>query len=389
VRRWRGAAAVLVAAALAPVAAGAALAQSATRDPDDVWRFSLLGYPMYDGLEGLSGTGVFTWNRPPRRGPEPITATFGVVGRLSTSGTRTLQAQFDAPALWERWRLLGIAAAERFQRAPYFGLGNAPHDSGDADRRFYRYSLLRYTLTGAAQREIGHLRLHGGFQLRHYRALALGGDTTLLGRDIAAGRVSDTGSFTGGELRLGLLWDTRNEEATPSRGAFLEFVIGRDIVDLKYTRYLLSAREFIPLSETIVLGLRQSLELADRDIPFFVMYERLTSWRPEDGFGGMTSLRAHLPGRFLAPNRFVASVDVRYKYIEVPIPTAPVRVWFAGFGDVGRLWNSGESKSFADLHWDVGGGAYAQVSKATMFGLTAGVSRVDGFEFASAVSFGF
>lgn len=392
---WRAGAAALLAAVLLTTATAPAAAQSASRDrrreaAEAEWRTSLLLYPMYDALEGVSGYTAFGRRLPPRRGPAPITAAFELLGRISSSGSRGAQVAFDAPGLWSGWRVLAIVAADRFQRAPYFGLGNTPHDSVPKLRRFYRYSLRRYSAFGVLQREVlPHLRAHAGVQLRAYRALPLAGDPTLLAADLAAGVVADTGARSGVELRLGLLYDTRDEEASPSRGVFLEALTARGMSDLAYDRYLLSAREFIPLGEYTTLGLRQSLELAGGALPFFVMYERFTSWRPEDGFGGPTSLRNHLPGRFLAPNRAIVSADLRFKKIDLPLPATPLRIWYVAFADAGRLWLDGERASLDGLHWDVGVGAIAQFSKSAMFGLNVGLSRIDGFEFGSAISFGF
>lgn len=383
-------AALAVAALAWLVPAGAAAQSRPRRPPDAEWRTSLLFYPMYDGLEGLSGYVTVGRRLPARRGPIPSTAGLEWTGGVSTSGSRSLGFAFDAPGLWPRWRVLAMVGADRLQRAPFFGLGNAPHDSTPDSRRFYTYSLRRYSGFGAVQREVmPHVRALAALQLRHYRALPLAEDTTLLARQLAAGTVADTGSRAGVELRAGLLYDTRDEEASPSRGVFLEAMAGRGVADFAYTRWAFGARAFLPVGEMTVLGLRQSVELASGDVPFYVMYERFTSWRPDDGFGGPNTLRNHLPGRFLAPNRLVLSADIRHKKIEVPIPTSPFRVWLLAFGDVGRLWLEGESPDLADLHWDAGVGVFGQFSKSTIFGLNVGMSRVDGFEFGSAVSFGF
>jgi outer membrane protein assembly factor BamA len=393
--RGLAAALAVVGVALPPGRDAAAQARRPTRAEraaatEREWRPTFLVYPLYDGLEGLSGYVVLGRRLPARRGPIANTAGWDVSAGISTSGSRSLHFTFDAPGWWPRWRLLAIVGAGRLQRAPFFGLGNAPHDSTPDSRRFYTYSLRRYTAFGAMQREVvPHVRALAVIQLRHYRALPLSEDTTLLGRQLAAGATLDTGAASGAELRAGLLYDTRDEEVSPSRGVLVEALVGRGLADLAYTRYALGARLFIPVGEMTTIGLRQSVELADGALPFYVMYERLTSWRPEDGFGGPTTLRSHLPGRFLAPNRAVLSAEIRYRKIDVPIPTSPFRIWFVGFADAGRVWMDGQSPSVADLHWDAGVGAFVQFSKSTLFGLNIGMSRVDGFEFGSAISFGF
>jgi len=388
VTRRAARAAAALAACVALAAARPARAQSPPAP--DPWVYRVWLYPTYDGLEGFGGALSTGWRRAARPGPISSTAAIELDGAVTAAGTRTGQIVFDYPGLWPHWRFLALAGADRLERAPYFGLGNEPvGDTADAVR-YFRYSLLRTTFLSSVERDLGHhLRAQVGTQVRHYHAQPLGGDTTLLLRDLAAGAVDDTGRTTGVELRTGLLFDTRDEEFSPSRGVLVEALMGRGVGSLAYTRYRFEADEFAPLGEMTVLGLRQSVELADRDIPFYVMYERLTDWRPEDGFGGPTTLRATLPGRFLAPNRAIVSVDLRYKKIDFPLPTSPFRVWLVAFGDVGRLWMNGEQPDLTGLHWDGGVGGFLQISKGSMFGLDVGVSGTDGFQFGSAFTFAF
>jgi outer membrane protein assembly factor BamA len=203
--------------------------------------------------------------------------------------------------------------------------------------------------------------------------------------------VSDTAGAHSAELRAGLLFDTRDEEASPSRGILLEVMGGSGSGDFRYTRWLAGARAFIPLGEfeQWVIGLRQTVELAEGDIPVFVQYERATTWYPEDGFGGPTSLRLFAPGRFVAANRGVASVDVRKKLLDFPLRTGPMRAWALGFADAGRLWDQDARPSLRGLHWAAGIGGRLQFGKGTIFGLDLGLNGDDGFGFAFGTSFAF
>jgi hemolysin activation/secretion protein len=66
-----------------------------------------------------------------------------------------------------------------------------------------------------------------------------------------------------------------------------------------------------------------------------------------------------------------------------------VRLWFLVFGDVGRLWNPGETPSLTGLHWAAGVGSRIQIAKGTLFGLDLGVNDDQGFAFTIGTSFGF
>jgi len=357
------------------------------------YRFAIWPYPTYNTDEGIEGWLSMGYRRPTNRLPPPVTESIMLDARYAASGTRGASISYDRTGRSRAWRLYSRLASERLNRAPYYGVGN---DAPEIDSLtslsppYYRYQLLRSTFYTVYERElIRDLRLHAAMQARHYRAHPLG-PTTLYAEDVAAGIVPDSGSANSAELRLGAVWDTRDEEATPSRGMYLEGMWSTSFGDLRYDRYLISARGFIPLDEfkSWVLGLRQTTELATGSVPFYVSYERLTTWYLEDGFGGDRSLRLQPQGRYVAPNRWVASVDLRHKIYDIPWPTNPVRLWALAFADLGRLWNTGEKPTVTNPHWSAGVGSRLQVSKGTVFGVDIGSSDV-GFGWAISTTFAF
>jgi outer membrane protein assembly factor BamA len=387
--RYR-AAAVLVLAWAALVGSPSFAQQPRPAAPPDPWFFRPLVYPTYDGDEGLMGHLSIAWRKGGNRRPPANSKSISLDTRLATSGTRGALLTFDAPGYWRDWRLLWQVGSERLQRAPFYGAGNASTLSDSFATRYYRYRLLRSTMLAAVQRRIaGPLRLHVATQWRYYRARPLE-DSTAFARYIGPATANDTLPQTIVEARFGLLFDTRDAEASPSQGVFLEVMADRAVSGANYTRWLLSAREFIPIGEyqQTVLAFRQTAELARGTLPIPVAYERLTTWYPEDGFGGATSLRLFAPGRFVAPNRAVVSADWRHKVLDAPFPTSPLRFWLLGFADAGRLWNEGESPTLSNLHWDVGVGARIQFGKGTLFGLDLGRTS-ERFGFAMSTSFAF
>jgi hypothetical protein len=362
------------------------------------WVFRYFVFPAYNTLENLSINATISLRKPPPPGPIPRTGAVELTGRASRSGTRGVQLAFDAPGLWNDWRLLALVSSERAQRAPYYGLGNDTelNDSLEAANGpvyYYRYSLLRTTGLLAIQRNLtGPFRLHLGSQWRHYRVWPHLDGQTALGDDLAAGLVSDTGRADGVEIRAGLLYDTRDEEASPSRGVLLEAIAAQSLDgpgDFVYRRYLLAAREFLTLGEFTTLGFRQSVELSSGRIPFYIQYERLTHWRPEDGFGGSTTLRANLPGRWLGPNKAIASVDLRYRKFDAPFPRSPVRLWLLAFADLGRVWGDGDPLDFDGVHGGAGVGFRFQFSKGGLFGVDIGYGPDAAFEIATAFGFAY
>ncbi|MGD0483033.1 MAG: BamA/TamA family outer membrane protein [Gemmatimonadales bacterium] len=390
-RTLLGLAALVLAATAAPAASRAQAAPSS-----DYWSFYLIPFPSYNALEGLGASLSGGWRKASPPGPVPVGISIEPNAIISTSGTRGAQLVFDEEGRWHGWRLLLMAGSVREQRAPYFGLGNRSAVADSLDSRYGKaystYSLLRTTGLVAVRRQLaGPLHLLVGAQFRHYRALPLAGRRSKLADDLAAGVPLDTGATDGLEVRGGLLFDTRDEESSPSKGVFVEALVARGLKGglgrLDYTRYALGMREFVPITEFTSLAFRQNVEISRGAIPFYVADERMTSWRPEDGFGGVTTLRASLPGRFSAPNKALLSADLRYRNWDFLVtPTTPVRLWFLVFADVGRVWISGETFASDHLHAGGGVGALLQIGRGTFFGFDVGWSPDAHVSFTTALS---
>jgi outer membrane protein assembly factor BamA len=391
----RAGVAALAVAVLLPAVPPAARAQV----PAEPWSWLLVPLPTFNALDGLGIELSGGWWKSAPPGPIPTGATISPGASISFSGTRALSLTYDNPGRVPGWRFLAIAAYERFERAPYFGLGNATaiddslESANGGDQHYYRYSLTRMSGIAAVERRVvGALRAHVGVQVRRYRAVPLGGAPTALGADLASGAVADTGSSTNVELRGALLFDTRDEEASPSRGVFLEAIGARapkGAGDFTYTRLAFGAREFIPVSLETILAFRQSVQLARGALPFYIAFERLTSWLPEDGFGGTTTLRQNIPGRWLGPNDALASVDLRHKYWDAAIGISPIRLWLVAHADVGRVWNEGERFAWSGLHTGYGAGAILQFGRAAMFGTELGWSPDAHVQFNTTVTLGY
>ena len=399
----RAAAGTAIAVALLAAAPAPARAQAVPPSlppvPPEPWSWLLVPLPTYNSLEGLGVELLGGWWKSAPPGPIATGATISPGASISTSGTKTLSLTYDNPGRVPGWRFLAGVAYERFERAPYFGLGDATsisdslESANGGDQHYYRYSLTRTGAIAAVEREVvGPLRLHVGAQYRHYRALPLGGAPTALGADLASGAVSDTGSSNSFEVRGALLFDTRDEEDSPSRGVFVQAIGAKALKgagDFSYTRWALGASEYVPLSLETIVTFRQAVQLARGALPFYIAYERLTSWLPDDGFGGATTLRQNFPGRWLDANNALASVDLRHKYWDAAVGDSPFRLWLVAHADVGRVWDEGERFSWSGLHAGYGTGAIIQFGRSSLFGVELGWSPDAHIQFSTTVTLGY
>lgn len=340
-----------------------------------------------------------TLARPARERPWLADGAIAVLGQYGINGSRTFSAVLDAPGLQRDWRLLGLLRTERLLRTPYFG----PHDEdrrndslvsafGD---RYYRYALLRSTLFVTAQHRLrGPLWLHLAAQARHYRTSAIK-QRSLFGDDVLAGRIADTLRHNGLEARLGVFHDTRDDWIVPTRGNYLEAVeaFGWLVHDSSgkstYQRWMIGGREYIPLGDTrTVLALRQRLSVARDTLPFYLAWEQLTTWTPDDGVVGSHFVRLHRAGVRLASNDAILSVDVRRQMAMLGPDPAPVRVWAMVFGDIGLLWEPHTRPTAQQGQWTVGTGFRLQPTRAALVGIDLGLTDI-GFNLSAVSRFAF
>ncbi len=366
--------------------------------PSEPWSWLLVPLPTYNALDGLGVELAGGWWKSAPPGPIPTGASINPGASITTSGTQTVSLTYNNTGRVPGWRFLAIAGYERFQHAPYFGLGNATviddalESANGGNGHYYRYSLKRATGILAVQHRVtGPLRVLAGAQYRHYRATNLGG-TTALSTDLANGVTTDTGSSGSFELRGGLLFDTRDEEESPARGLFVEAIGVKALKgagDFDYTRWAFGADEFAPVGSETVLAFRQAVQLARGALPFYIAYERVTDWLPDDGFGGTTTLRQNLQGRWLAPNTALASVDLRYKYWDTAVGISPIRLWLVAHADAGRVWSETERFEWSQLHSGYGVGAIGQFGRAALWGLELGWSPDAHVQFGTTVTLGY
>ena len=320
--------------------------------------------------------------------PEPYRAMVSLDANITTSGTKRLEVALRAPKWVDGWRFAVSLQARRDARERYFGIGNeTTYDKtleSDAAPYYYRSNNTRWTARGEVQRRVvGGLRVLAGVHTEQWRIDTLPGVTRLT-EDLAAGVDPTIGRSTGDiSGRIGLVFDTRNDEPAPTRGVLLEALFS--IADsgiagsLSYTRATISATGYLPLTGRLRVAARVMGESMS-GTPRLGSYQRIeASDRPFKGVGGAETNRAIPPRRLVDADKLVANLDLRYDVFAYP---TLFRATAVGFVDAARVFPPGEwTLTASDIAVGGGLGLFLQFFRTGVLGTTAGLGP-DGVVFS-------
>ncbi len=311
--------------------------------------------------------------------PQPYQALLGLDAQISTSGSKFLVVQFRMPRLVEGWRLSATAEVARRAREWYTGVGNATDlDKSlitDAQPHFYRSDNKSALFRAEVQRTIaGNLRALAGIHVQRWRIDTLAGTPTLLAQQAAAGQASFVGRSTNDNaLRVGLVFDSRNDEVAARSGVLVQAtyaIADSAYADLTYQRASLSAAGYVPAGERLSFNARGIIQVLSGNPGYGSLDLIENGDSPFVGLGGARTHRALLDRRFLGEDLMLLNVDVRYIVTEAP---TLFKVSLVGFYDTGRVFVGENLRLTTDgLHHGGGGGLMVHLFRAALLGGTIG-----------------
>jgi outer membrane protein assembly factor BamA len=338
----------------------------------------------YGGADGF-GIGVF-YSQVNQLGfddwdsPEPYRAMVSLDGNLTTSGTKRLALALRAPKWADGWRFVVSLEGRRDARERYFGIGNASVYDKDEETEeakfFYRSKNTRWIGRGEVQRRIvGGLRVLAGVHAEHWTIDTLPGPSRLA-EDLAAGVDPTIARGTADvSARIGLVFDTRNDEPAPTKGILIEgiFSVADSGLagDLSYTRTTVSATGYIPIVTRLSVGARIAGESMTGTPRLGTYYRIEASDRPYRGVGGPESHRAIPPRRLLDADKLLGNLDVRYDLFTYP---TLFRATGVAFVDAARVFPAGEWElTTSDMAVGGGLGLFLQFFRTGILGTAAGL----------------
>lgn len=342
-------------------------------------------YPIvsYSGRSGFLAGGFFSVVHPLDFAAEdfrpPHLWAISLNGSVATKGSRNLTLSGSFPAAVPGWRFSFKFTTRRDSRDNYFGLGNNPDfDSRNlpgAEEELNWADRLLTSGRGEAQKYITrNFRVLAGFHTEHWRLTPIS-STSQLGQDLANGLDPLIGVGTDEvTVRVGVVYDSRNDEVAPRSGVLLEAIVGAADAsiagDLTYHRTTVSAAGYLPVGNRFVLAgrvLAQNIA-GDQSIGSFYLIE--SEKQPYTGVGGGRSHRALPNNGLLGPGKLMLNFDVRYDVLEYPtfLPVTLV-AWM----DAGRVFfNEGFRLTLDDMSVGVGAGLFIQIGRSGIVGLSMG-----------------
>lgn len=310
---------------------------------------------------------------------------------LTSEGRRDVKAFFDAPHLLPgRWRLTAFLGTEKHVATPYYGTGNdAAYDQAlDAEDGpnpfFYRFGRKRDSGTFMLQRPLmdSPLRILLGAGVQRTTVVPVPEDegTTLFAEQVTDEEETTWTNF----VRAGLVWDTRDRESGPTRGAWSELLVqwvdeGLG-ADFSYVRWTVSDRRYVSLGERLVLATRIVVRGVSEGAPVYDLFNLQTSFQQQEGLGGSKTVRGVPKNRFVGRGMLVWNTELRWRVADFRMLGRDAHLVLSAFLDQGRVWAGGVQldELTRDLHRGYGGGVRIGLGENFVAALDAGTAEENG-----------
>jgi outer membrane protein assembly factor BamA len=307
------------------------------------------------------------------KGHTPYQHGLGAQVFFTNRGVQNHYLRYDGPQLLGPLRVEARFEYKREFRSPFYGAGNrsAPDFKGNEEDVRYNFdkgspgAWLR--LRGRPFGEEHPFQFYGGYAWRYTRVSPY--EASMLEQQKPLG--IEGGST--GQLLMGALWDTRDNESDPSTGGVEELAV-RLSGHVTGSRYqyagvTLSERRYFRLSSRFIFAQRLSLDMLFGEVPFFE-WSTTGGVNFTEGVGGMSSVRGIERNRFAGNIKVFSNSELRFHALDMRILGQPMKLGAAAFLDMGRVWHPGVTDG--QWHeWHPGVGAGIRVARR------AAVIRVD------------
>lgn len=165
-------------------------------------------------------------------------------------------------------------------------------------------------------------------------------------------------------IRAGLMYDSRDFEASPSKGIWAEANVEYGPSWLgtskEYFKYYLAFRNYLPIAgDKLVFAYRLNMQGFLHDPAFYMLpYETILGYGYDrDGFGGYRTIRGVMRNRIQGRSICYYNSELRYRFVDFHLFNQNIGLAVSGFCDGGRvLVPFGKGQSLADEHFHISAG---------------------------------
>lgn len=145
-------------------------------------------------------------------------------------------------------------------------------------------------------------------------------------------------------LKIGLVYDTRDNEANPMKGIWSEalLLLSPSVIGNKfnYAQFAISHRQYFTLKKD-VLNLACRLAYQGKiagEMPFYMLPLLFASNKPtRDGLGGAKTVRGILRNRIVGEGMFYSNFEMRWKFLRTQLLNQNFYIALSGFTDMGQV----------------------------------------------------
>jgi len=286
---------------------------------------------------------------------KPYKYLYRFQGLFGTNGDMNNYFSFDAPQIFgSKFRLQAKAAYQVINNYNYFGVGNNTSDKGP--KSFYEFKRTTPSLIVNLYRDIwSKFKIVGGIlaEKRYVKAAP----TSKLEADKPRGYKGGVDS----ELRLGLVYDSRDNEAMTGHGNFIDIYAELPLQvfgsSFNYARFTFANRNYFTLigDDRLVWANRIIVKSSVGSVPFYEM-AKFGGFEHFDGIGGNNTLRGIKQARYIDRSALVINEELRLKLTDFYVGRQRFDIYSVAFGDFGRVFSSLKAFTPAGLHPAGGGG---------------------------------
>ena len=370
------------------------------------WGFGGVPAINYNADDGFGCGVVLNFFYYSRGGYRPYYFQLKPIIFFTTGGKQDHSLFFDSPyVLGKGLRINFLVKYLKENYYPYYGPGNSSEfcseyvevdkDGNPLDtlhgRHYYNFQTeqirtilnLQKKIYEEGGRKIFVLGGCGLFKARNSYCKN-NGIKTLLQKDVENGVIDpeDIKAGVNSFLKLGIVYDSRDNEPAPNKGVWFEVLIETYLKALgsykSYYRLTITDRGYFQLSKKLVYAQRVLFEKAGKEAPFYMLYPIGGSFRSDEGLGGYRTIRGVLKNRYLGRTKFLANFELRYRFYETEVKGQDVYLAFNIFYDVGRVWWDKNDRGFGNLHAGKGGGLHIGLNENFIVYAEMGFSREAG-----------